>query len=153
MSHIHEKIDFTFDVFVVHKGKVLLRMHDKYKILLSIGGHIELDEDPVQAALREVKEEVGLDITLWSGNMGPVKSDARSTILLPPISMNRHFVSDTHEHISLVYFATTAHDDVRPAPGEQQDGWKWYSKEELDATEMPENIRAYAKFALDTVKE
>ncbi len=62
MPHIHEKIDFTVEVFIVYDNKVLLRKHDKYKKWLSIGGHIELDEDPNQAAIREVKEEVGLDI-------------------------------------------------------------------------------------------
>ena len=64
MPHIHEKIDFTVEVFIVHKDKVLLRMHDKYKKWMSVGGHIELHEDPVEAAHREVKEEVGLDIEL-----------------------------------------------------------------------------------------
>jgi ADP-ribose pyrophosphatase YjhB (NUDIX family) len=68
MSHIHEKIDFTVGVFVVYKDKVLLRKHDKYNLWLCVGGHIELDEDPNEAALREVKEEVGLDVTLWNGN-------------------------------------------------------------------------------------
>jgi len=55
MPHIHDKIDFTVEVFVVHQKAVLLRRHDKYKIWLSVGGHIELDEDPNQAAIREVK--------------------------------------------------------------------------------------------------
>ena len=64
MPHIHEKIDFTVEVFIVHKDKVLLRMHDKYHLWLSVGGHIELDEDPVQGIIREVKEEVGLDIKI-----------------------------------------------------------------------------------------
>ena len=64
MPHIHEKVDFTVEVFIVYKDKVLLRKHDKYGIWLSVGGHIELDEDPVQAALREVKEEVCLNIEL-----------------------------------------------------------------------------------------
>ena len=64
MPHLHEKIDFTVEVFIVHKNRVLLRLHDKYRIWLSVGGHIELDEDPNQAAIREVKEEVGLDIEL-----------------------------------------------------------------------------------------
>ena len=59
MAHIHEKIYFTVEVFVVYGNKVLLRKHDKYGIWLSVGGHIELDEDPNQAALREVREEVG----------------------------------------------------------------------------------------------
>ena len=55
MPHIHEKIDFAVEVFVVHKNKVLLRKHDKYKTWLGVGGHIELDEDPNQVAIREVK--------------------------------------------------------------------------------------------------
>jgi len=53
MSHIHEKIDFTVEVFIVYKNKVLLRMHDKHHRWLSVGGHIELDEDPIQAAMRD----------------------------------------------------------------------------------------------------
>jgi 8-oxo-dGTP pyrophosphatase MutT (NUDIX family) len=59
MAHIHEKIDFTVDVFVVYRNKVLLRMHEKYHQWLAVGGHVELDEDPNQAALREVLEELG----------------------------------------------------------------------------------------------
>lgn len=46
MPHIHEKIDFTVEVFIVHENKVLFRMHDKFKKWMSAGGHIELDEDP-----------------------------------------------------------------------------------------------------------
>jgi ADP-ribose pyrophosphatase YjhB (NUDIX family) len=64
MPHLHEKLDFVSDVFIVHENKVLLRKHDKYKIWLSVGGHIEAGEDPTEAAIREVKEEVGLDIKL-----------------------------------------------------------------------------------------
>lgn len=44
MAHIHEKIDFVADVFIVYKDKVFLRMHDKLHVWLSVGGHIELDE-------------------------------------------------------------------------------------------------------------
>ena len=64
MSHIHDLINFTVEVFIVYQNKVLLRLHDKYNLWLSVGCHIELDEDPNQAAIREVKEEVGLDIVL-----------------------------------------------------------------------------------------
>jgi 8-oxo-dGTP pyrophosphatase MutT (NUDIX family) len=65
MPHIHDKIDFCSEVFVVFKNKVLLRKHDKFKIWLSVGGHIELDEDPTETAVREAKEEVGLDVVLY----------------------------------------------------------------------------------------
>jgi hypothetical protein len=41
MPHIHEKIDFTVDVFVVYKSRVLIRKHDKYDKWLAVGEHIE----------------------------------------------------------------------------------------------------------------
>lgn len=66
MPHIHDKIDFCSETFVVYKGTILLRKHDKNKIWRSVGGHIELDEDPNEAAVREVKEEVGLDVVLFN---------------------------------------------------------------------------------------
>ena len=64
MAHIHEKIDFTVAIFVVHDAKILLIHHRKLDKWLPLGGHIELEEDPEQAALRETKEESGLDVEL-----------------------------------------------------------------------------------------
>jgi len=64
MAHIHDKIDFTAAIFVVQDHKVLLIHHRKLNKWLPLGGHIELDEDPEQAALREAKEESGLDVEL-----------------------------------------------------------------------------------------
>ena len=62
MPHIHEKIDYAGDVLIVNGDAVLLRMHDKYDMWLPPGGHVELDEDFVEAAIREAKEEAGVDI-------------------------------------------------------------------------------------------
>ena len=53
MPHIHDKIDFTVAIFVVHEGRVLVIHHRKLDRWLPLGGHIELDEDPEQAALRD----------------------------------------------------------------------------------------------------
>ena len=57
MAHIHELIDWTAGVYIVHNNKVLIRLHEKYHMWVHVGGHVELDEDPVQAAIRECKEE------------------------------------------------------------------------------------------------
>jgi 8-oxo-dGTP pyrophosphatase MutT (NUDIX family) len=64
MAHIHEKIDFTVAIFVVQEAKVLLIHHRKLNRWLPLGGHIELDEDPEFAALREAREESGLEVEL-----------------------------------------------------------------------------------------
>ena len=158
MAHIHEKIDFTVGVFVVYKNKVLLRFHDKYHFWAFVGGHIELDEDPVEAALRETKEEVGLDVTLWDGNQ-LLHYDARSASgignsleIIPPIALNRHVINEIHSHVNFIYFAKAKSDKVKPAEGEQQDGWKWCTKEELQSIDLRLDIKFYAELALEKLK-
>jgi len=149
MPHIHEKIDFTVEVFIVYDDKVLLRKHDKYKIWLSVGGHIELNEDPNQAAIREVKEEVGLDIELYN----PSKIAAHNEVfndLIPPMFLNRHWVNKEHEHVTLVYFARSKDDKLRLCTDEVSEECRWFSAEELDDKDfdLKKNIRNYAKEAL-----
>lgn len=152
MGHIHEKIDFTAEVFVVYKNKILLRKHDKLHIWLSVGGHIELDEDPNEAAVREVKEEVGLNVKLLSGSRPPISHDDLSHELILPIALNRHPISETHEHITFVYFATADTDVITLSELEKSDDCRWFSKEDLVALDLRPNIRSYANLALDTIK-
>ena len=148
MAHIHEKIDFTASAYVVHGGKVLLRKHEKYGMWLGVGGHIELHEDPVEAVLREVKEEVGLDITLWEGRATCLSSDER-TELVPPVGLNRHRISPTHEHVDLIYLATSATDAV--VPENETDVWRWCDSGDLKELELEPDVRCYAEFALTTL--
>ena len=55
---------FTVAVFVVWEGKVLLHRHRKLGMWLPPGGHIERDELPDDAAVREVLEETGVEVEL-----------------------------------------------------------------------------------------
>jgi 8-oxo-dGTP pyrophosphatase MutT (NUDIX family) len=56
MAHIHNATDFMVAIFVVQGGKVLLAHHRKLGKRLPLAGHIELDEEPETAALRETTE-------------------------------------------------------------------------------------------------
>jgi 8-oxo-dGTP pyrophosphatase MutT (NUDIX family) len=103
MAHIHEKIDFTVAIFVVHDQKILLIHHRKLDKWLPLGGHIELEEDPEQAALRETKEESGLDVELL-GERPPTTSPG-TRALIGPRFLDIHRISDTHEHIGMIYWA------------------------------------------------
>ncbi|MCX6751522.1 MAG: NUDIX domain-containing protein [Candidatus Nomurabacteria bacterium] len=154
MPHIHEKVDFTVEVFIVYRNKLLLRMHDKHKIWLSIGGHIELDEDPVEAAIREVKEEVGLDIKLI-GPKQPVANnefDYKSIVGCHYIGV--HQVNDVHKHVVLVYFAKTDTDKIVDSVSEHEKSeTRWVTKEELKKMDLRPNVLFYAREALKELGE
>lgn len=152
MAHINEKLDFTVGVLIVCKNKVLLRKHDKYKIWLGPGGHIEPGEDPIQAVIREAKEEVGLDIAIVNtGQQSPVSNSYQ--VLIPPAFMDRHRINDVHEHVDLVYIATSQSDTLKLSQDEKSDEVKWFTKEDLDRNldGIGELILFYAKNALNVV--
>lgn len=148
MAHIHEKIDFVSDTYVVNEGAVLLRIHDKYKIWLPPGGHIELTEDPVEAALREVKEETGLDVELI-GEVTVTENDRKN--LLVPRFMHRHKINEIHEHISLIYFAKSKNREVMEGETEKSEGIRWFTKEELADPQygITNTVQYYAQAALE----
>ena len=153
MAHIHEKIDFCTDTYIVNNDAVLLRMHEKYKVWLTPGGHIELDEDPVQSALREVEEETGLKVT-FLGQVQNIEGDKGKNLLAPRF-INRHFINDIHEHISFIYFAMSKSREVVPQEGEVQTETRWFTKKELADPQfgVPPAIQYYAKVALEAAKK
>lgn len=146
MSEFGDGIHFTSEVFIVHKGRVLLHLHPKLGIWVSIGGHIEAGEDPNQAALREVKEETGLDVTLWEGRKHYHVNEETFHNLIPPVGLNRHFTSHGHEHVTFVFFATTESDAAVFEAGVKD--WKWCSAKDLHDMELLPNIKEYASGAL-----
>ncbi len=153
MPHIHEKIDYTVEVFVVYKNKLLLRMHDKYKIWLSVGGHIELDENPVQAAIREVKEEVGLDVEIIDSRLLP-EDEFDYKMLIAPRFLGSHYVNNIHKHTIFVYFAKAKSDKISESISEhERTETKWVTLEELERMDLRPNVLFYAKEALKELGE
>lgn len=133
MAHIHEKIDFVSTAFIVHKDKVLLVHHKVLKMWLPVGGHIELDEDPIDALYREIKEETGIDkseIEIISNK--PNIKGTRHKFLYTPNYLDIHNFSDTHRHTSLTYLIRSATDKLVHNDREHI-GIKWFTKEEIES--------------------
>lgn len=150
MAHIHEQIDFTVAIFVVERGKVLMILHRNLKKWLPLGGHIELDEEPEIAALREAKEESGLDVELVGER--PPTSGPGVRALIAPRFMDIHRITDTHEHIGLIYFARPTGGDLALAEEEHHD-IRWCAAEELDQLEpaISPSVKWYCLKALEEV--
>ncbi|HEY2952668.1 MAG TPA: NUDIX domain-containing protein [Verrucomicrobiae bacterium] len=150
MAHIHEKIDFTVAIFVVSDGKVLLVHHRKLDHWLPLGGHIELDEDPEQAALREAREESGLEVELMGER--PPTTGPGTRALIAPRFLDIHRINDTHEHIGLIYWARPKQGALTLAAAEHHD-LRWCSPEELERLRPPMSnaVEWYCRKAVEEI--
>ncbi len=150
MAHIHEKIDFTVAIFIVHDDKILLIHHRKLDKWLPLGGHIELNEDPEQAALREAKEEGGLDVELL-GERPPTTSPGTRALIAPRF-LDIHRISVTHEHIGLIYWAKPKGGKVQLATAEHHD-IRWCAVDELEKLSPPmtDAVKWYCRQAIEEI--
>jgi 8-oxo-dGTP pyrophosphatase MutT (NUDIX family) len=151
MAHIHEKIDFTVAIFVVQHGKVLLVLHRKLGKWLPLGGHVELDEDPEAAALREAREESGLEVELLGER--PPTTEPGTRALIAPRFLDIHRITDTHEHIGLIYWARPRNGSLALAEAEHHD-IRWCSSEDLEKLQpaMSNAVKWYCRKALEEVR-
>ena len=147
MPHIHEKIDFTVAIFIVQDGKILLIHHRKLDKWLPLGGHIELDEDPEQAALREAREESGLEVELL-GERPPTTSPGTRALIAPRF-LDIHRISETHEHIGLIYWARPKNGKLALAAEEHHD-IRWCALDDLETLQPPmtDAVKWYCRQAI-----
>ena len=150
MAHIHERIDFTVAIFVVHAGKLLLIHHRNLNKWLPLGGHIELDEDPETAALREAKEESGLEVELLGER--PPTTEPGTRALIAPRFLDIHRITDTHQHIGMIYWARPKNGTLTLSASEHH-GIRWCSAADLDRLEPPMSsaVKWYCLAALKEV--
>ena len=149
---------FTATGFVVYGDSVLLHWHKKVLEWLPPGGHIEPNEDPVQAVIREVKEETGLDVEIYGAPYLKQNQSYPMEIITP-----RHIliedindpVEGLHQHIDMIYYCRPGH-----FYGQIKD-WVWVSRKEFReekklisghiAKAPPHDVKEIAVRAIDMV--
>ncbi len=147
---------FTVSIYIVHKDKVLLHLHKKAKKILPLGGHIELNELPEEACIREAQEESGLKINLYNPLNKQLKSSCElvgEKLLISPLYTIFGKINPEHYHIDFVYYATANSFDTIPGYGESK-LLKWYNKEDLkNAYDIQHNILTMGNEALELLGE
>ncbi|MFH1827115.1 MAG: NUDIX domain-containing protein [bacterium] len=131
MSHIHDKIDFVSTAFIVYRDKVLLVHHKILKTWLPVGGHIELDEDPIEALYREIKEETGIDkkdISVVTEK--PDIKIKKVKFLFTPRFLDIHYFSAKHRHTNFIYFIKSKTDKVI-LNKKESNNIRWFTKSEI----------------------
>jgi ADP-ribose pyrophosphatase YjhB (NUDIX family) len=140
--------DFVATTFCVNNNKVLLVKHKKLNMWLPPGGHIDENELPCEAAVREFKEETGLDIELvgQEGIIGDVRK------LIHPKHIQLEDIDEGHQHIDLIYFGRLKDPNQSMIlQKEEVENMVWFSEEELENDEIIEEIKITSKLAIKEV--
>lgn len=132
MAHIHELYDFTTSAFIMHptKPKILLLLHNKLGKWLQPGGHIELNENPLQALHHELEEEAGLtpvDYEILEPADRPVTTGNNNSLPLP-FYFQEHIFNETsgHRHIDICYLVKAKTANITDNP-DGASSIKWLS--------------------------
>ena len=119
---------FNVTVYVLNPKNLrfLMIKHKKLGAYLPPGGHIDPNEIPDVAALREVSEETGIETTLY-GDTFP-----NGAGLVRPFGIQRNIIeAGKHEHLDIIYLATPKGEAELRVNNRETDGAEWYSIEEI----------------------
>jgi 8-oxo-dGTP pyrophosphatase MutT (NUDIX family) len=146
------KKEATASVFVVHRGegwRVALVLHPRFAERMPAGGHVEVEESPSEAALREVWEETGLRVRLVSAPRQPLPAGfPHAAPPLPwwvvemPASPDGH-TATPHAHLDHVFLAVAESDQPEGAAAHRVG---WFTADMLASEAgIAEDSRAQAK--------
>lgn len=165
MGHIHAKPgqhDHTASAYIVRldgsEPRVVLHRHKIEKIYLHFGGHIELDENPWQTIIHELREEAGYDIAQLKVLQPKLRmKKVANTVVHPiPFCYNTHRVrkAKNHYHTDSVFAFTAEGSPHHPIAELESNDIKLFTRQQI--VDMPEGeifpmARAMALFLLDEI--
>ncbi len=143
--------DFAATGYVVNpeRTKILVIFHNKLQKWLPAGGHLEPNELPHEAALREVREETGVCARIINDDhemqlIGDVDCQIPRPycILYQFIQANKKDVE--HVHVDFVY-AMEAHEVTLCAQVEEVARAEWLTKDEILRSDSFDSVKKFAK--------
>lgn len=142
----------TATVYVMNGNKVLLHEHKKYKTWFPLGGHVEDNEFPHEAAIREVKEESGFDVTLLETEIAPAIELARVKRIPAPFCLLHEGVGSVENFFDFIYIAETKETEPHPSNNESKK-FKWFSYDELIEYDIKPHVKNTALAVMDYYKK
>lgn len=150
----HLKRDFTATGYVMNpsRTKMLLIFHNKLRKWMPAGGHLEPNEMPHDAALREVFEETGILAQLIHDGPQFGTLEADECQLPRPYTVLYEFIPTTpkaseHIHVDFVY-AMQANETPPTQQLSEVSNAGWFTKQQIFALDSYEFVRKFAALHL-----
>lgn len=135
------KHHYAATTFVYRDGRFAIHWHEKVKKWLPPGGHIEEDELPHDAAIREVEEELGIGAALVTKK----QKDYKIPSIPIPLAIIVEEIDEFHNHVDFIYVAVAK-------DGQINERFKFVTTEEAIELNAPTDVIELAKDGLELLR-
>lgn len=120
---------------------MLVIHHRRLETWLPVGGELSEGETPLEAAVRELREETGL-----AGEF-PALAEACDGVPVGLLGYEEHTAGGKGLHMNFVFVADVGDGEVQP--NHEFSDFRWVDRDELAAVDSPVNVRQFGFLALD----
>lgn len=137
---------FCASVFLINPEdkRILLVKHKKFNKWVQPGGHIEDEETPEEAALRETYEETGIKVKLL-GERFPREDD-----FIKPLGIQKNRNKEGDVHIDIIYAGVPVN-DVEGHISDESIDLHWFTRKELDYIDLFPDIKITYDYIINEI--
>jgi 8-oxo-dGTP diphosphatase len=132
---------FTSSIYLRNRSEILLVFHKRFNLWVPMGGELEANESPIEAAVRELGEEAGLAVAQKA--LFPMTSDYLPGFL----EYEEHDAGGKGWHMNFAFVADTEVREITMC--NEHTAYDWFDTFDPRLRDSPENVRRLVTKALN----